>query len=340
MLVGAGHAHLKALSLYRKAALYGARVTLVSPVSRMLYSAMLPGVIAGHYRRAEAEIDIAALCEAAYAEYVAGEVSGIDLDQRRVRLADRSELPYDYLSLNVGSTVNRSLPGAEHALPVKPFESFIDRLGEAKRIAIAGAGAAGVEIGMALRWRGAAVTVYSASSSMPAPLAKRAVRAMRRLGVDFRPGMAADGIEQGPLVHAGSSRQEFDQVLLATGARALPWVRETGLQCDREGYVAVGPTLQSVSHPEVFAVGDCAAIDGVPKSGVYAVRQGETLARTFANLLRAEPPAEFDTGPRALLLMSCGARRAIAHWGGWSAEGGWAWRWKDAIDRRWLRALN
>jgi hypothetical protein len=43
---------------------------------------------------------------------------------------------------------------------------------------------------------------------------------------------------------------------------------------------------------------------------------------------------------RALLLLSCGARYAIAQRGGWTAEGHWVWLWKDWIDRRWLRSLR
>jgi hypothetical protein len=43
---------------------------------------------------------------------------------------------------------------------------------------------------------------------------------------------------------------------------------------------------------------------------------------------------------RALQLVSCGARYAIAERGAWSAEGAWVWRWKDWIDRGWLRSLR
>ena len=340
LLAGAGHAHLKMLSIFRKAPLYGARITVVSPRERQLYSAMLPGVVAGHYRRQEAEIDVAGLAEMAFGEFVCARIVRVDAAERRVFLHDGSEVPYDYLSLNIGSQIDRSVPGAEHALAAKPFEEFVESLDRERRIAVVGAGAAGMELAMALRWRGAAVTLYSASASLPAKLAARAARAMRRGGVDFRPGMPVDAIAAGPVIHAGTSRQEFDRVILTTGAVALPWLRETGLQCDEQGFVVVGDTLQSVSHPEVFAAGDCAALDGVPKSGVYAVRQGEVLARTFSRLVQGQPPEEFRDRGRALLLLTCGAKRAIAHRGNWSAEGWWVWRWKDWIDRRWLRALG
>lgn len=339
LLVGAGHAHLKLLSVYKKNPLYGARITLVSPRERQVYSGMLPGVVAGHYRRAEAEIDVAALCEKAYAEFVPGAIARLDLAARSAVLEDGRSIGYDYVCLNMGSRIDTSVAGAERALAAKPFEPFLERLGDARRIAVIGAGAAGAELAMALRFRGSAVTLYSGSRSMPEPLASHAARALRRADVDFRASMAADSIEPGPVIRAGSSIQEFDQVILATGAIALGWPRDSGLQCDERGFIAVHPTLQSRSHPEVFAAGDCAALDA-PKSGVYALRAGETLARSFANLVRGEPPAEFVPQRRALILLSCGAKRAIAQRGSWAAQGAWAWQWKNWIDRRWLRTLG
>ena len=56
LLAGAGHAHLALLASLAAQPVRGLRITLVSPRARQIYSGMLPGVIAGHYRRDEAEI--------------------------------------------------------------------------------------------------------------------------------------------------------------------------------------------------------------------------------------------------------------------------------------------
>ena len=176
----------------------------------------------------------------------------------------------------------------------------------------------------------------------PPPLAERVERVLRDTGVDFRPGMAASAIEPGPVVVAGASRQEFDLVLLATGAAPLPWLKSSGLERDERGFVLVRETLQSVSHPEVFASGDCASLQGalLPKYGVYAVRQGEALAQSFRNLAQGQSPVAFRPRRRALLLLSYGKRRAIAQWGSRTAQGAWVWRWKNRIDRAWIRRLS
>ena len=344
LLVGAGHAHLVVLGVLSRTPLYGVRVTLVTPCARQIYSGMLPGFIAGHYRRDEAQIDVARLAERAQVEFVPGRVEELQAGRRCVLLEGGSEIAYEAVSLNVGAQTG-SIPGSNHhAAAVKPFEPFVEALAgtQAFRIAVVGAGAAGTELAMALRHRGAAVTLYSARPSMPPALEKRAQNALRRMGVDFRPGMAVSEILYGPLVMAGKSKQTFDLVILATDVAAPPWLRASGLACDERGFLLVSDTLQSVSRPEVFAAGDCATLreHPVPKSGVYSVREGELLAQSFRNLALGQPLAAFRPQRRALLLLSCGRRYAIATWGGWSAEGRWVWWWKNRIDRRWIAGFQ
>ena len=62
-------------------------------------------------------------------------------------------------SLNVGSQIMRGFRGAQLAVAVKPYEEFLARLRMAERIAVVGGGVAGAEIAMALRYRGARVTL-------------------------------------------------------------------------------------------------------------------------------------------------------------------------------------
>jgi pyridine nucleotide-disulfide oxidoreductase family protein len=345
VLAGAGHAHLVVLRELTKSPLRGARITLVTPYARQIYSGMLPGFIAGHYRRDEVEIDVARLAERAYVEFVPGTIEGLHPDRRRLTLEDGTELAYDTVSLNVGSQVGGSIPGSKHhALAVKPFESFAEGLASSKaaRIAIAGAGAAGAELAMALRYRGAVVTLYSDKPAMPRALERRARRVLRRMGVDFRLGMPVSEIVYGPQIVAGKSRQAFDLVLLATGAAAPSWLRASGLACDERGFLLVNDALQSISRPEVFAAGDCASLHGrnIPKSGVYSVRQGETLARSFRNLIIDKPLEAFRPQRRALLLLSCGRRCAIAEWGGWTLQSRLFWWLKDRIDRGWIASFR
>jgi len=129
LLVGAGHAHAWLLASLAKDPVYGARFTVVSPSQRQLYSAMLPGVVAGHYRRTEAEFDVALLAERAYGEFIAGSVTRLDAERRIATLSDGREIAFEIASLNAGSGTEDSVPGSrEHALSVKPFERLVERL--------------------------------------------------------------------------------------------------------------------------------------------------------------------------------------------------------------------
>jgi pyridine nucleotide-disulfide oxidoreductase family protein len=338
LLIGAGHAHLAVLRGLTQKPLYGARITLVNPLLRQVYSGMLPGILAGHYRRAEAEIDIAALAERGYVELEQGLVERLDLKSRLALTREGKSFGYDVASLNVGSQIARGFPGAELALAVKPYDEFLARLRIAERVAVVGAGVAGAEIAMALRHRGAMVTLYSDRPGLPS----RVIRQLRRRKVDYRPGMPVTAIEAGPVVIAGTARQNFELVVLATGAAPLPWLRQSGLATDPRGFVLVHSTLQSVSHPEVFALGDCATLGEAPhpRSGVYAVRHGESLLENLRRLLAGAALAPYAPQPKALALISCGARYAIATRGAWSAQGRWIWWWKDRIDRRWLASFR
>jgi selenide, water dikinase len=341
LLIGAGHAHLAILRALKKEPLAGARLALVAPRASQIYSGMLPGVIAGHYRRDEAEIDVARVAGAVSAEFIQGEAVKLDPAHKLARLADGSELEYDLVSINVGALPERTIPGAQFALSVKPHEAFYDKLRAAKlnRVAIAGAGLSGAEIAMALRHRGAAVTLYSEQAELWPPAL---LPVLRSEGVDVRPGMAVEEIERGPVVIVGASTQEFDLVLLATAAAPPPWLRGAGLPCDERGFLLVDDTLKSLGHPDVFAAGDCAALRSqpLPRSGVYALRQGETLVATLRNMARGEAPAAYRAQRHALVLVSCGRRYALAHRGGWSAQGRWVWWWKNHLDRKWVRSLN
>ena len=75
LLLGAGHAHLVLLRALRERPLAGARVTLITPSPRQVYSGMLPGFLAGHYARGEIEVDLAPLAAQAGVELQVAEAA-------------------------------------------------------------------------------------------------------------------------------------------------------------------------------------------------------------------------------------------------------------------------
>ena len=128
VLLGGGHAHVIVLKRFGMVPLAGVRVTLVSRVADTPYSGMLPGLIAGHYSRDEAHIDLEPLARFARAHTVFDEAIGLDLGNRQVRFQDRPPISYDVLSIDIGSTPNLQVTGAaEHTVPVKPIDRLLNR---------------------------------------------------------------------------------------------------------------------------------------------------------------------------------------------------------------------
>lgn len=351
VLLGGGHAHLFVLEAFARQR-PDADIRLITPEALTAYSGMLPGVLAGHYTSRQACIDLRPLAARAGCHLTLDRAIGIDSARRRIRLASGGEVDYDMLSIDIGSTPQRpDIPGAdEHAHPVKPIADLLAScaLATPRAVSVLGGGAAGVEVTMALhhRWPAARCTLVERGTT---PLGGLGVRLQRsvsaelaRQQIDVVTGAEVTRIDADTLQLADGRTIASDFTVLATGAAAPAWLRDSGLALDARGFIEVGATLQSTSHAEVFAAGDVATLSASPrpKSGVYAVRAGPPLAANIARMLAGQPPLDWHAQQHALMLLACGRRHAIAARGGWVLKGDWVWRWKDTIDRGFVRRFD
>src|SRR5262245_54819717 len=337
VLVGAGHSHVAVLRMFGMKPVPGVRFTLISREVHTPYSGMLPGLIAGHYGFDDAHIDTGPLARFAGARLYQDEVVSIDLAGRQVICRNRPPVPYDLLSLNIGSTPNTAdVPGAsEHAVPVKPIDGFLARFealnarvlarrGRA-RVALVGAGAGGVELLLSVEHRLRREVVQAGSdagglsfvlvSDVPVilpgfPVAFRArfqaILAAR--GIVVVSGAPVAAVEAGRLVLHGLPPIEADEILWTTQASPARWLAQAGLPLDAAGFLAVDDRLRVVGHEDVFAAGDTIsfAARALPKSGVYAVRAGPVLADNIRRTLTGKPLRPFRPQRDALYLVSTG----------------------------------
>lgn len=164
VLLGVGHTNAHVLRMWKMHRPPGARLTCVSNFPTVTYSGMLPGVLAQQYSPERMQIDLVRLCAASGARLLVDDVTGLDPQNRTLQFADRPELPFDVLSIGIGSVPTATGVALEtgRVLPIKPMQTFRERLGERLRqltaarparplrVAIVGGGVAGVEIALCL----------------------------------------------------------------------------------------------------------------------------------------------------------------------------------------------
>ena len=366
VLLGIGHTNAQILRTWRMRPPPSVRLTCVSNDVVATYSGMLPGVLAGQYPPAQMEIDLVRLCAAASARLVVTEICGLDVSGRKLLLTGRPPLPFDVLSIGVGSVP--SYHGAEiidgtRLLPVKPMQTFLHRLDERLRqasnerrgapirVVIVGGGAGGVELALCLPRRLHALlgddarieqTLVSGDGRIvPGSLeatARRVHRALARRGVGLAAGRRVVRVEGGQLTLDNGTIVGADLILWTTGAAAPPILATLGLPTDARGFLLTADTLQTTSGAPVFAVGDTGTIAAspTPKAGVYAVRQGPVLWENIQRMLAGQSLRRYTPQRGFLKLLNTGDGRAIGEWKGASFDGRWCWRLKDYIDRRFM----
>jgi NADH dehydrogenase len=263
------------------------------------------------------------------------------------------ELPYDHLVVALGASTNdRLIPGSSNALTFKTMADALElrnhliecferadaatdaaQRRECLSVVIIGGGLVGVElVGELTAFADDILRFYPRIRrdevrfwlfergprilpEMDAKLAAKAARVLQRRGVDIQVSTAVRSIERGR-VRLENDVIDADTIVLAAGivpsavASAIPVVR------DQRGRIAVDATMRSPSHPEVWALGDCAAIPGpdgrpYPALAQHAVREARHLARNIRAAIdgRATSPFMFRTlGTMA----SLGHTRAVA----------------------------
>jgi selenide,water dikinase len=364
LLIGGGHSHLfvlEALRLLPPSQRENLAVTLVSRELKTPYSGMLPGLVAGHYEASKIHIDLHPLAQAAGVTLEQARIAAFDPAGKSAWSDDGRRWDFDLASIGIGSVPPVwQVPGAAaHALAVKPVDTFLDgwRSIEAQvasrpdmRIAVAGGGAGGIEMALAMahrlqasgkRMQGTLLHRGRLLPGHPLRAARLALRHLQRHGIAVLGNAEVSRVEEGRLHLADGNSIPFDALIWATGAGAQSWLSASGLAC-RDGFVLVNSQLQSLSHPHVFAAGDAASHEGAawPKSGVIAVRQGPLLAENLLRSICEQPLLSYHAQRSYLALISTGGRHAIASWHNIAWEGDWVWRWKDAIDRRFMRRFS
>ncbi|MEL6853869.1 MAG: selenide, water dikinase SelD [Cyanobacteria bacterium J06607_13] len=378
VLVGGGHSHalvLRRMGMHPWPA--NVRLTLITNLADTPYSGMLPCHIAGLYDFDTAHIDLRPLTRFANCRLVMDQMTGLDADKQQILCQDHPPIAYDTLSIDIGSTPTKShVPGAaEHAIPAKPvpnllqaWNQYLISLEKALKenpqtpaiISIVGGGVGGVEMAFAMQVRLWALMKHHTQApeqqvivhifQRGAHLAKgrnqwtqRMVERMcKARNIQVHTGenvceVAADAVrcDSGLAV-------KCDRTFWVTNASAPPWLAQTDLSLTQDGFIAVKDTLQTRSHPNIFAAGDVATMVNHkrPKAGVFAVRQGPPLYENLKRYVTGRPPKPFKPQRRYLNIIDTDTQTSIASWGPFAIHAKWCRAWKDSIDRRFMSLFS
>jgi len=352
VLAGGGHVHLAVLETLAREASPLADVVLVSDGPSLIYSGMLPGHVAGHYPRGALEIALAPLAARAGATFLQNRIVGLDAGGRTLMLASGAVMPFDLLSLAVGSGINVSQLSSlgQKILPVRPIPDFLARWQGIRehrpagglRLGFAGGGAGGVELALATAHAlpEAAIWLFTGQSGLlaghPPSLRRRAMQHLlaRRIAIIRGIAMA----EPAGFRLADGQVIALDHVIAATGAAPPSWLSGSGLRLDPDGFAAVDKCFRCQSHPDILASGDVAAFpdDRVTRSGLHAVRAGPIIAHNLLAMLSGNQPRAHRPWKPPLYLLATKPGHALASGRRWSIEGDWLWTLKDRIDRAYV----
>lgn len=284
-------------------------VTLVNPQTRFTERLRLHQIASGQEL---ADLEIPDQLANTDVQFVQGWVTSIDADGHTVRIDDEYVLRYDTLVYALGSVADTdSVPGVvefaytlNSAQDAAALADQLDRLGNATVI-VAGGGLTGVESAAEIAEQHPDTDVVLLSREEPGSMMGEKARArlhagLARLGVQVRSGadivkVMADGVAlaNGEVVLAQA-------VLWTTGVRVSPLAAAAGLHVDDRGRIVTDESLRSVSHPNVYAVGDAAAIrqsygvmHGTCQSGIPTSLHA---AASIARELKGKQPKPFRFG--------------------------------------------
>jgi NADH:ubiquinone reductase (H+-translocating) len=276
-------------------------------------------------------------------------VTAIDLDAREAQFADMEPLGYDYLVLGLGAEVNFfGVAGApEHAFPLYTLpdavhlkDHVLARWEEADRqpdlvddgsltIVVVGGGPTGVESAGALAelYRGvftkdypdlpqdkARIVLVEAGPAL-FPMFKEELReytekALKKRTVEVMTGEVVESISPTRVKLKSGTVIDAHTLVWGAGLQGNALVQSLGLQLERGNRIGVGPDLRVAGHPEVFAIGDIAAITDektsqvLPQLGSVALQSGEHAGKTLARIVAGKEPEPFkyrDKGTMATI---------------------------------------
>lgn len=372
-MLGIGHTNAHVVHEWASHPIENCELICVSRFPTATYSGMLPGTLGRQFGDDEMRIDLQSLADRSQAKIIFADTCGIDRQSREILFTDHDPIAFDALSIGVGS-VPAGLDQHRQStslVPIKPMQTFLQRLdhqidinresnsdsGNCQsplRVAIVGGGVASIEIAFCLEQRfqkgnlsnGFAIEIFTSSDSIAKGMNSRSVVRLRRMlekrKIKVHCQRRVEEANSDHIVTNNGVCFDADIVIWATGAAAPPVLSKLGLRMEERGFIATSQTLQSLSDPQIFAVGDSGTVvqSPSPKAGVYAVRQCPVLWHNLRALMSGETMQQFEPQTGFLKILNTGDGKAFLQYGRFTAHARWCWKFKTWLDKSFIKKFQ
>ncbi|WP_329276733.1 NAD(P)/FAD-dependent oxidoreductase [Streptomyces sp. NBC_01451] len=312
VVLGAGYTGLfSAIRLAHRTRRTGVMITLVNPSDRFVERLRMHQIAAGQEL---ADHRIPDLLAGTGVTFVQGAATAIDPEARQITVDGAETLGYDTLVYALGSSTDTGrVPGADtQAFTLNNPETagrLATRLTEVAAsggtVTVCGGGLTGIEAATEIAESHPGLGVTLISLDEPGGMMGAKARAylhgaLDRLGVTLETGARVTKVLPDAVELADGRLVRSDACLWTTGVKVSPLAADAGIATDDRGLILVDATLRSVSHPEIHAIGDAAAvrlawgqIHGTCQSGLPTAQY---TADTIARLVRGKAVKPFRFG--------------------------------------------
>ncbi|MBF95707.1 MAG: Selenide, water dikinase [Alphaproteobacteria bacterium MarineAlpha9_Bin4] len=359
VLLGAGHSNIEVIRYFGKLKLEGLRITLISKHTHTTYSGMVPGYIEGEYQWNDINVDLVKLCYRNDIKIIIGEVTKVLGEQKKVFLKNRPPIEFDFLAVNLGikSKTENIIGANKFALSLKPISEINKILknilaSKSKNIVIVGAGAAGVEVSLALKKRLIKTNVKkniiliakgnSLMKSYNQSVSKKLNKELKKNNIQIRYNSSVTKIKKNYIEINNKDKVLSSCTLLATNASAPDVLKKSDLSLSINGFIEVTRELQSKNFKYIFASGDIADIENLKlvKAGIYAVKQAKILKVNLRNFFLKKELKCYLPQKSYLSLIGTANGKAIANKSILTLRGTFFWKLKKFIDRRFINKYS
>ena len=351
VLIGAGHSHLTFLKNLDTDFYNSFEIILIETSLKIVYSGMSPGYILGNYKINEIHIDITKICAHYKINLINCEIENIDFENKKIYFQDNFTT-YDYLSINTGSIIDLNIiPGAQsYGLPVKPLPNFLKKIENIKnlkdkQVSFIGAGFAGLELLFALSFVNTSHTynlftnkkkILPDFQSKISSVIEKKIK-YRKINIFFNKNITE---QSNNAIFDGELTYDSDYTIYSTGPSVSNFIKKLNIKKDSKGFISVNEYFET-SSKDCFALGDCISpLKPNPKSGIFAVRHGEYLAKNIYKIISGKTAKPFSPQRKFMLILQLSRYEALLYRGNLIYKGQIPHLLKNFIDKNYIKSLN